>query len=332
MLKQKNEHKSKKKLVKQYGEEISKYTLENNLIESKIQDLKTSIKLNQNLIYHFMSSSSGENEKIKNLIKKCKTIWESNESLIDNQNNIEMNTEKIQKIVEELPLTIRNEINKISIQNNKIKTDLTLKENTIKKLKNELKKVRKNAFFKTARTEVLVTEPSKTSLEINQELLRTKNILSKVSNRHSKEKKKSDKLERDVKNLREEMNKLKKKAINLYKQLDMKKSKFKENINDINENNFLINMGYNPSVENIEIEYEEEEEEESEESSDENSEENGRNTKAKTKEFENLNAQYNKLKTEIDDYQKKINKYKEEYKKVKSNMENLKNISIKKDE
>ena len=328
-------HKSKKKLIKQYNDTISKYTLENNQLQIKIEDIKTTLKLNQELLYHFISSKLGENEKIKDLIIKCKTLWASNESLIENKNNIEINTEKLERIMEVTPIQIKNEINNISIQNNKKKTDLVLKENTIKKLKNDLEKTRKNAFYKTPRIEVLVTEPSKLSLEKNQEIINIKSILLKASNRHSKEKKKSDKLEKELRNLINEMIKLKKKAINLNKKLDIKDSQLKESFKSINdeENNFLKNIGYVESVEKIEKEEEEEEEEdeESEESSEEDSEEKGRNTKAKTKEYESLNEQFNKLKSEFEDYKNKINEYKETYKNLKSKMQKLKNISIQKD-
>ena len=47
----------------------------------------------------------------------------------------------------------------------------------------------KGSFFKTTRTEVYVINPNKTSLELNQEIINAKSILSKVSNRNSKKKK-----------------------------------------------------------------------------------------------------------------------------------------------
>jgi DNA repair exonuclease SbcCD ATPase subunit len=263
------------------------------------------------------------------MVEKCKDLWNKNESLIETKNQVEINIDKLKKAIDEAPSLIRDEINNISVLNNKKKTELMLKENVIKKLKADLEKTRKNAFFKTARTEVLVTEPTKTSLEINQDLLIAKTILSKVSNMHSKEKKRSNKLEREAKNLREEMNKLKKKAINLYFS-NLNKNEIKESTKSVSdENNFLVNLGYNLSVENNnkdDGEVEEEESEESEESSEEeNSEENDEKEEEKSKEIEKLNEQYNKLKEKIDEYQKKINQYKTEYKSLKKKMDILKN-------
>jgi len=332
MSSQKYDSKTRKKLAEQYQAAISKYSPENMKLEIQINDLKTTLNLNQELLYHSLTNISNANnkedsDKIKSMVEKCKDLWEKNESLIETKNQVEMKIDKLKKAINEAPSLIRDEINNISVLNNKKKTDLLLKENIIKKLKTDLEKTRKNAFFKTARTEVLVTEPTKISLEINQDLLIAKAILSKVSNMHSKEKKRSNKLEREAKNLREEMNKLKKKAINLYIS-NLNRNEIKESTKSVSdENNFLVNLGYNLAVENKDDgEVEEEEKEESEESSEEeNSEENDEKEEEKTKELEKLNEQYNKLKDKIDEYQKLINQHKEEYKTLKKKMDELKN-------
>ena len=327
---QKYDPKTKNKLISQYQTIISSYTSENKRLLSQIEDLKTTLNINQNLLYHFISTKLGENENIKNIINKSKNLWEQNELLIDNKNNIEMKTDKLQKHMEQIPSQIREEVNNISVQINKKKNDLIQKDNAIKKLKIDLEKTRKSAFFKTARTEVLVTGPTKLNLEISQELSNAKNILSKVSNKHSKEKKKSDKLEKEVKNLRDEMIKLKKDSINLnnkINKINIKNNQISESVKSLNDEHiFLENMGYNISVENNEKEYEEEEKEESDESSDDNnSEGNRKNKAAKEKEFKYLEEQYSKLKNQIEDYEKKINTYKETYKEYITKIEKLKN-------
>ena len=338
MSSQKYDSKTRKKLAEQYKDVISRYSPENMKLEAQINDLKTTLNLNQELLYHSLTSISNSNNKeesvkIKNMVEQCKALWEKNESLIETKNQVEINIDKLKKAVEEAPSIIRDEINNISVLNNKKKTDLIIKENAIKKLKTDLEKTRRNAFFKTARTEVFVTEPTKTSLEINQDLLIAKTILSKVSNMHSKEKKRSNKLEREAKNLREEMNKLKKKAINLYIS-NLNKNEIKESTKSISdENTFLVNLGYNLAIENNnkdDGEVEEEEKEESEESSEEeNSEENEEKGEEKSKELEKLNEQYNKLKDKIDEYQKQINQHKAEFKELKLKMEQLKNYKPK---
>ena len=330
-MSQKYDNRAKKKLIYQYKTTIASYTKENNKLLSEIEDLKMTLNLNQDLLYQSISAKFGDNEKIKDLINRSKALWKNNESLIEKKNNTEMEIDHLQKEIEQIPSKIKNEINNISSQNNKKRIELAQKDNIIKKLKIDLEKTRKSAFFKTARTEVLVTEPTKTSLEINQELIDTKSILLKVSNKHSKEKKKSDKLGKEVKNLKDEMKKLKKTAINLYNKIKNKNQiidsvRTNKSINE--DNNFLINMGYNTSVENEDkfVENEEEEEESEESSSDDSSSSNERRTnKNKTKEYENLIEQLKKLEKQNKEYLEKINNYKNIYKELKNKIENLKN-------
>ena len=306
-------------------------TLNNNKLISQIEDLKTTLNLNRNLLYCYIENAEGENEKIKDLIKKSKSLWENKELLIGKKIDIEMKTEILKNQMNEIPSKIHDEINVISSNINKKKNELTLKDSTIKKLKIELEKARKNAFFKTARTEILVTPPSKTSVEFNQEIINAKVILSKVSNRHSKEKKKSEKLKKDVNNLKVEMDGLKKTAVNLNNKKNDKNKQITERIQSIqstiDESNFLVKLGYNINMDKNEKdeECEEEEKEESEESSeDENSEGNRQNNKVKQKEYDNLNDQYNKLKKQIEDCQNKINGYKNKYKEYMKKLENMK--------
>ena len=116
-----------------------------------------------------------------------------------------MKTSKLQELIEDTPTEIREELKQINESNEKMKLLLVQKEQTIKKLKTDLEKARKNALFKTARTEVLVTEPTKINVEINHELLNTKAILLKVTSMHAQEKKKADKLDKEVKTLQEEV-------------------------------------------------------------------------------------------------------------------------------
>ena len=331
---QKYDHKTKKKLISDYKKTISIYSSNNKKLLSQIKDLKTNLNLNQDLLYHFIFAKFGENENIKNIINKSKTLTEKNESLIEKKIDTEIKIDLIKQYLEQIPSKINEEISNISIQNNKKKNELLQKDNNIKKLKLELEKVRKAAFFKTARTEVYVINPTKTSLELNQEIINAKSILSKVTNRHSKEKKKSDKLEREVKNLRETMNTLKQKAIELNKNnLDIINSQITESVKSvIDENNFLSNMGYNIAMDknDKDDEYEEEEKEDEDSSEDDNSEGNGKITKAKEKEYSNLKEQYNKLKEILDLNQNKINEYKNINKKLKEKIEQklTKNINI----
>ena len=334
MSHQKFDSKTTKKLLTNYQNTISKYASENEQLTRQLEDLKTTLTLNQNLLYDFIKSSVGEDESITALINESKTLWAENESLIKQKNDLEMKTAKLQELIEDTPTQIREEINLINAQNNKMKIELVQKDNTIKKLKSDLEKARKNALFKTARMEILVTEPTKTNVEINHELLNTKTILTKVSAMHAAEKKKANKLDKEVKTLQDEVAKLRKTAIELRDEFNskVKESGGKKGDKNIIENNFPLNIkGFNFLVDKNEEENEDEEEEEEEQESEGSSEEEDsfegkKKPKSKQKELELLTEQYNKLKKQNEEYEKKINNYKKIYKDLKNKINNLKQM------
>ena len=336
MSHQKFDSKTTKKLLTNYQNTISKYATENEQLTRQLEDLKTTLTLNQNLLYDFIKSSVGEDEKINNLINESKSLWNENESLIKQKNELEMKTAKLQELIEDTPTQIREEINNINIQNNKMKNELVQKDNTIKKLKNDLEKARKNALFKTARTEVLVTEPTKTNVEINHELLNTKTILAKVTSMHAAEKKKANKLDKEVKSLQDEVSKLKKTAIGLRDEFNNKvkqneNGKIKDGNTPNDGNNFPLNIkGFDFLVNKNDEENEEEEEDEEQESEGSSEEEDSydgkKKPKTKQKELDMLTEQYNKLKKTNEEYENKINNYKKIYKDLKNKINNLKQM------
>ena len=323
MSHQKFDSKTTKKLLTNYQNTISKYASENEQLTRQLEDLKTTLTLNQNLLYDFIKSSVGEDESINALINESKQLWAENESLIKQKNDLEMKTAKLQELIEDTPTQIREEINLINAQNNKMKIELVQKDNTIKKLKNDLEKARKNALFKTARTEILVTEPTKTNVEINHELLNTKTILTKVSAMHAAEKKRANKLDKEVKTLQDEVAKLRKTAIDLRDEFNtkMKETGKKGDNKNMIENNFPLNIkGFNFLVDKNEEENDDEEEEEEQESEgsseEEDSFEGKKKPKSKQKELELLTEQYNKLKKQNE----------EVYKDLKNKINNLKQM------
>lgn len=205
MSKPKFDSKTTRKLISTYQSTISHYTAENELLSSQLQDLKTTLGLNQSLLFDFITSTIGKNEEISKLIAESKTLWQENEQLIQQKNDLEMKTAKLQELIEDTPTEIREELKTINESNEKMKVQLIQKEQMLKKLKSDLDKARRNALFKTARTEVLVTVPTKINVEINHELLNTKSILLKVTSMHAQEKKKADKLDKEVKILQTEV-------------------------------------------------------------------------------------------------------------------------------
>ena len=322
----KNDRRTKKKLMSKYKSTIITTTSTNSLILSQIEDVKTTLDLNRNLLYNCLISREDDSEIIKSLINKNKNQWKKYELLINNKNNIQVKTEILKFQLPQIPSKIQYQINNLSKINNTKQKELILKDNSIKKMKKDLEKVRKSQFFKTARTEIFVTSPSKKNVEFNGELISAKAMITKVSDKSAKAKKKSEKLEKEVKKLKEEMGTLKNKAYKLYNNNNTKN--IKENAESINDDEyfFLKKIKCNTKIfENDKYdEFEEEENEESSES-EEIEENTGKVSKAKEKEYEDLYKDYEKLKTQINECQNNINEYKKNYQFFEGKIEKIKN-------
>ncbi len=337
MSNKKFDSKTTKKLISTYKNTISHYTAENEMLTSQLQDLKTTLSLNQNLLYDFITKSIGEDNEIINLINESKNLWQENEQLIKEKNDLEMKASKLQELIEDTPTEIREEIKLINISNNKMKNELIQKDNTIKKLKSELEKARKNALFKTARTEILVTEPTKTNVEINHELLNTKAILSKVSNMHALEKKKAARLDKEVKALQDEVIALRKNNT----LADNNNENDNDNkFNDLGKNKTFTNSGNKNDVKSNQNKKKNDDDESNSDDDNKESEENSddidnietelkkkKKPKTKQKELDMLTEEFNKLKTQNEEYEKKIQKYKKIYKDMKQKIKNLNQMS-----
>lgn len=332
--------KQKQKLIEDYQNAIFKYTFENEQLEKQIKDLKITLTLNQNLLYDYVIKSAGDNDEIHNMVNDTKKIWEENQSLIEKKNFFEIKIARLQELIEDTPTVIREEINKISMKSNKIQEELTEKDKIIKKLKLELYKTRKNALFRNARTEVYVTEPSKANLEIGQELLILRAMLSKVTPMHFKKMDDAEKLKKNIDELKVNLNKLLQRALEVQNRMNNYNKKDIMNIeytkNDLN--NLYKNIeGYDIDADKSEEEEEDDDDDDydaknnnndnNDESSsdDEISMNNKKKLKLKEKELEKLTEQYNKLKEEAQQYENKINKHKQVYKEIKEKMRNLRN-------
>ena len=298
--------KTQEKLYKQYNDVISKYSVENKNLKDKLVDSKETVMLNHKLLYDIMTSYNLDKQEIKKLIDKLENVLEKNENLIEMKKKIEINTYKLRILMENISIEINEELNDLAIKNNESKNELTLKDNLINRLKQELERARKNALFKEARTEIYVTPPTKKNIEKNVELIDAKFIISKASDKQSKNKKIANQLKKELDKLKTELKELKNKIQK-----------------DKNDDNFYLNIkGYNIAVDNEEEDYEEEEEKEDSSEEDDQREE-GKNKKKKEKEFNQLKVKYEELKSTYDDSQRKINEYKKKFKKIKQEIEKI---------
>ena len=331
MSSQKIDSKSLNKLRNLYNSKLKELKSENEKLKFKLIDKKETLKLNQDLLIdvlqNFSPTKQGNEEEdedgdkmrentnnnnIKQMKEKSKTINEKISLLIEEKTEKEKNIYLLKKEIPVIQEKIIEKINAISLQSEQKNKETNSQESSIKKLKSDLDKIRRNAFFKKARTEILVAPPSKTSVEMNLELINTQQIFSKASKLHQEKKKKSEEIWRKEKNLKDEMNKLKNNIIN------QKKIKKEES------SNFFADIGYDPLPEKYEKEEEEESEDNDQSSDDDNTTKRGGDNKKKEKELNLLKDETSKLKEKIKEYENKINEYKKIYRNYKSEIEKMK--------
>ena len=318
------EQKKKNKLQSLYETKMKELKKENKILKSRLNDKKENLRLNHEILYCtleniFMNSNIIENNKIQSMITKSKIINKKLFSLINDKSEKEKIIYIIKKEIPEIKERILEQINILKNEANLKNKEISSDELAIKKLKIELEKIRRSAFFKKARTEIKVAPPTPSSVEVNIELINAKKLFTKASNMHKDKKKKSEDLWKEEKNLKDEVKKIKNNII-------------KENkINQDDIIPFFDNMGYNPDIEKYEKEEEEESEDDEGPSDDENDEGKSKNKKSKEKELKVLNEQFTKLKNKVDENENKINEYKKSYKIFKIRIENIKyNNNIKK--
>ena len=330
--------KKKKKLIEDYIEAAKKYSQENQELEQKIKDIKITLNLNQNILYEYIIKSSGETEEVKNLVNQTKKNWEETQSYIEKKNYFEIKIARLQELIEDTPTKIRDEINDITLKNNKAQEEINEKDKIINKLKKELDKTRKNALFKVARTEVYVTDPTKYSLEAEQELTGLKSILNKVTPMHKQKKEDSQQLKQEVEELKSKMQKLIEKAYNIYTTMNPKKNGIivteknkKEEIKRLLKSieGYDLNADINDDDNKDDSEDDDDDnnannKDDSDEDSDDGDKGNSKKIKAKQKELGRLTEEYKKLKAESQELEKKINEHKKVYKDIKNKMKNLK--------
>ena len=326
--------KKKKKLIEDYIEAAKKYSLENQELEQKIKDIKITLNLNQNILYDYIIKSAGETDEVKNLVNQTKKKWEETQSYIEKKNYFEIKIARLQELIEDTPTKIRDEINDITFKNNKAQEEINEKDKIINKLKKELDKTRKNALFKVARTEVYVTDPTKYSLEAEQELTGLKSILTKVTPMHKQKKEDAEQLKQEVEELKIKMKKLIEKAYTIYTQMNSKKNGIivgeknkKEEIKHLLKSIEGYDLNADINDEDNKDESEDDDDDNisnNKDDSDDENKENKKKIKAKQKELDKLTEEYTKLKAESQEYEKKINEHKKVYKDIKNKMKNLK--------
>ncbi len=211
----KNEKISSQKLISEYGEKLILYMKENKNLKTQIKDLKITLSINKEMLNNQIKnlsvnpdSKNQMSEIISSLQKENNQITERNNKLYNDNLNLE---KKICLLNQEIKEKIKNYDEQIKESNNKIfilSNKLIEKDNIIKNLNKELNKYSRDEDIIK---EIIIIEPDKNNIEINNELVETRQLLNKYTQLLHKEKQKNNIQEKKISSLLERIDDLKKK-------------------------------------------------------------------------------------------------------------------------
>ena len=262
--------------------QISIIENENNALIHRIEDCKKNLELNFEILKKTFIKFGGDEKKINDDIIKGKSLFNKYDILIERKKVIKKEIYSLKQHLENKKIKIYQEMDNYSRENEKLSEEINSKDNDIKKLKDDLVKIREKAFFKRATKEIKVCPPTKNNVIINQEIINEKDIILKVINI-------SKKKEGIIKNI-------KSKYDSLYNKL--KKESEEKNV----------------KIDNIEQLKIEEEKDEKESSSSSSSDEDSKKDKKYEKlTLEKLKEKREHLRKKYKEYKNKIESYKQEY-------------------
>ena len=200
-----------KKLLSLYAEKVNFYMKENKALQMELNDTKTSLEINKEILYKQLNKGVKEKEK-KVLIK----LKEENDRL--NKKNSELYKNKIE--LEKKLYSIQQQLDEALMKNQEFldyqNTERFLMENKIKEkdnlifqLKKEINKYYKEDFNSTK--ELIICDPDKVNIEMNNELCETRELIGKYSRIIHDEKRKSEFQEKQIEKLNNKILVLKKK-------------------------------------------------------------------------------------------------------------------------
>ena len=214
------------KLLNSYAESYKLLENENKSLKHYISDLKTNIKVSKQIIDSFISKNSENKYKkiISNLQNENKMNSKTNEELTKKNFTLEKTINNLKQI----NINLKDE-------NDDLKTKLFIVEESLIKKENIINSQKKGLI----KNQILVLNPNKAIVKLNDELLTYKTIYEKISKNLIKNKEKIDKYEALIATLETEKEQLKtQNKIQLYsvnREKENLKYKLKNTLHNLNE-------------------------------------------------------------------------------------------------
>ena len=186
------------KLLNQYADSYQCLEKQNKILQESIKDLKTNLKINKDIISNFLSKSTSTeinksiiaklNSQVESLTKSNEDLTKQNLSLIQSQNAISQELSILKEEIE-----------------SKSKTIFILEQSIIKK-DNIIQTYKKKS--KVSTPPLVVLDPTKAIVSVNDELMTYKAIYKKVSKYLQRNCEKINKYENLITDLQTENGKL----------------------------------------------------------------------------------------------------------------------------
>ena len=217
-----------KKLLSTYAEKVNFYMKENQLLKIELEDAKTTLEINKQILYKNINLQSKDKEQniFNNLKEENERLSKKCDSLYQDKIEMEKKLYKCQKELEESVNRTQEIEDNEQISCFKYQNIIKEKENIILQLKKELNKYYKDDYNSTK--EIIICEPDKINLEMNNELIETRELIIKFTKLLHYEKRKTSEQEKQIERLNQKLENYK------------NRKRVKENMENIQMFNYIL--------------------------------------------------------------------------------------------
>ena len=176
-----------KKIINEYAEKINLLSRENNILRKQLEDSKTSLQINKQILYSHFDTKTDISEDYKSMLSDLK---KENQRLTDKINWLFTEKSELAKKLYKLQDSLNDKLSQENRNIEKEKTEKFLYENNlleknfqIEALKRQIDQLKKN--IKTGKNntggvrEIYIGDPNKFNTEMNGELVMSRAIIKK---------------------------------------------------------------------------------------------------------------------------------------------------------
>jgi len=175
-------------------------------LKSQVEDLKTTLKINKDLFFkNINQDKNNEDTLLSQMREENVRISRKIDEMFEEKTLIEKKLYKLQQAFEDRMNSDREIIEKLNEKIFIYENKLVEKKDSMNIMKGLINRQIINEMSQKFRY-VYVVDPTKSNIDLNNELNYTRDILAKISKLINSEKIKNDTMENQIKNLEQELN------------------------------------------------------------------------------------------------------------------------------